>query len=66
MSQVIAVAEILRCKRCGKPLAENYGSFIYIKHHGYRARFYDPRMMAIDCRVCKTGNIIAISPRNKR
>ena len=66
MAQVIAVAEIVRCRQCGKPLAEDYGSFVYIKHHGYRARFYNPSKMAIDCRVCKTWNTIVISSRNKR
>ena len=60
MAQVIAVAEIVRCRRCSRPLAENYGFLLLIIHHKRRMRFYGPGISVLDCPKCRVPTVVEV------
>ena len=60
MVQVVAEAQIVRCDRCGRGLAEDYGFVVLIRYRGHQSRFYGPGRAVITCRVCGTNRTIQV------
>ena len=60
MAQVIAQAEIVRCEKCRRGLAEDYGFVVLVRHRGRRARFYGPGRVVISCLVCGSECVVVV------
>ena len=61
MAVVVAEARIVRCERCGRGLAEDYGFVVLVRYRGHQSRLYGPGTAVITCPVCGRDKTIALT-----
>lgn len=60
MPQVVEEARIVRCERCGRGLAEDYGFVVLIRYRGHQSRLYGPGRAVITCPSCGLNRSIQV------
>ena len=61
MAHLIAEAQIVRCKKCRRGLAEDYGFLVLVRHRGHRSRFYGPGRAVITCPACGANRTVEVA-----
>ena len=60
MAELVAEARIVRCGKCGRGLAEDYGFMVLVRHRGRRTQFYGPGRVVLTCQVCGAERAVAV------
>lgn len=60
LAEFIAEARIVRCERCHRGLAEDYGFVVLVRYRGHRSMFYGPGRAVVTCSACGTSRAIEL------
>lgn len=62
--ELLQVAKLVKCGRCGRGQGEDYGHFVLIRNRGFKVRVYGPGLVVIDCKVCGETNTVNVGSRD--
>ena len=61
MARLVAEARIVRCQKCGRGLAEDYGFVLLIRYRGHQSRLYGPGRVVITCPACGSDRAFEVA-----